>query len=83
MALTSKEREYLQGIVDSEYQTYEVANGPAETPVWSFNVSYDERSKGGVAASLVRKGLIYTYEDEGESICWITHEGVAAFTAAE
>lgn len=51
--ITPKERAFLQSIVDSEYQD----GDPTDNHIWLDYVT-GSKSKGGVLASLMKKGLV-------------------------
>lgn len=90
-SITGNEREYLQGILQSEYQD---GSDPVGHQIWTFSIktsySWDKGRKGGVASSLTGKGLIGIANWEGprsgdgdDTTTWITAKGLEALRAAD
>lgn len=82
-AITSKEREALRLIVNSEYQD---GGDPVGNAVW-LDYIFNSKSRGGVLTSLKSKGLVgFNLSPDRpsgtitESTVWITEEGMEAYS---
>lgn len=77
--LTSKELAFLKALDDSEY------GDEITDPIWTWNIAeniedIDASSLGGIAASLNKKGLIWSDEDAGDENCTsMTEEGAKLY----
>lgn len=84
--MTALELAILTAIVSSEYGSGEADTGS----IWTFSVwdnidravCPSRRSLSGGISSLVKKGLVSSYEAGNDSTIRLTNDGVAAYGAA-
>ena len=79
--LTENETAVLRAFLDDDYSC-----GDLSAPTYSFSIldacpSISRRGGGGVFSSLQKKGLISTYDDEGNDLVVLTDAGRVALAS--
>ena len=87
--LTNMEKEFLNGMRTNDFSDIyaESIDSDDLESDWLFGVvqqcSYTEKQATGVISSLVQKGIIITYDNDGEQCVGFTEEGMKVFDNAD
>ncbi len=74
--VTDTEREVIENIINSEYMDVS-GEDMVNWAVWSFSATNETKKLAGALGSLVKKGLCFCQNSEGDETCGLTLEGYA------